>query len=161
MDTSELSPSIMGYVNAKSIEVLSVTEAARVDSWFLLFGSEYNAHYCNRAREPYDSRAYSNNFAIVLGGKLKNIEPTIWHELGHAYHELGTGQYALTNELAANAWAFIHYEGSMSMIDFVKSRVHPIMSYIDGGETVSIKTDELEATAKSLGVYDLISWVNE
>jgi hypothetical protein len=94
---------------------------------------------------------------IVLGDDDKDdYTLTMWHELGHANHELGLLD-GLVAELAANEWALINYEGD-DLQGLINQLKRCILTYIDHGENYSQSTPALEAVAKTLQVHHLITW---
>jgi len=158
MDTSIFSTSAVQYAKDADIEIIDYDEACCISSEIMFCMNPDNAGY-------WSADMINNTDRIIIGdrsGHDNDAEFCLWHELGHGYHKHGVGhhEHALTCELAANTWAFINYDGN-DLQGFIQNRRRSILTYTSGGETTTLKTDELEATARTLGIYDLITWVEE
>lgn len=124
----------------------------------------------------YTSRAYSSVLGervgasnriirVEIGEKDDHAEAAKWHEMGHIKHDLGLyeGDWdvsSLTRELAANTWVIDNYRGE-NKGDVLYWLSEWVMSYIDGGDIKSLNHDDLKQTARTLGIYNLIEWVEE
>ena len=90
----------------------------------------------------------------------KEKEITLWHELGHAMHPLGsTNISTFTRELAANTWALANYEGGLTTEEVIEGLSTQILGYINAGYFDALNDEELKNTARILKVYDMITWV--
>ena len=109
--------------------------------------------------------AFNRIIRVEIGEKDDHYEAAKWHEMGHIKHNLGLYEgdsdvSDLTKELAANTWVIDNYRGE-NKGDVLYWLSEWILSYTNGGYTKSLDRDDLKQTARTLGIYDLIEWVEE
>lgn len=160
MDTTIFSDSALQYAEQADIEIISYGEACLMNPRFkYLFPRDNAGLWQVNERTVNSIKKVIIGDEVILNGKTMDKECTLWHELGHGYHPTGLNQgHDLTMELSADAWAFINYDGGNLQL-LIEDMSWAIRTYLELGHEKCLHTLELEATARTLGIYDQIIWI--